>query len=208
MDGRDKLAGGLKLGICLLAAGTSLLGLLVLLGWYTHNTGLIQIRPQFVPMQYNTALGFLLSGVALLALVYRRPRLAGISAVIVGAIGVATLLQYIFAIDLGIDHRLMQHYITTLSSHPGRMAPNTALCFALVGTAIVLSGRWRKWTGQIWAIAGSAVMGLGLIALLGYAIGLEPIDGWGQLTRMAVHTSAGFMSIGSGLRFCSPIRTL
>jgi len=40
-----------------------LLGGVVLLGWYTHNTSLIQVNPAFVAMQYNTALGFMLSGV-------------------------------------------------------------------------------------------------------------------------------------------------
>ena len=41
-----------------------LLGAIVLVGWYTHNVSLIQIRPEFVPMQFNTALGFFLRGVA------------------------------------------------------------------------------------------------------------------------------------------------
>jgi hypothetical protein len=38
------------------------LGLLVLLGWHTHNVHLLQIIPTFAPMQYNAALGLLLCG--------------------------------------------------------------------------------------------------------------------------------------------------
>ncbi|KKL68166.1 hypothetical protein LCGC14_2127690, partial [marine sediment metagenome] len=38
------------------------LGCLVLFGWYTHSVTLIQVSPYFVPMQYNTALGFLFCG--------------------------------------------------------------------------------------------------------------------------------------------------
>ena len=45
-----------------------LLGLTVLFGWYTHNLSLIQISSVFAPMQFNTALGFLLSGIGLLLL--------------------------------------------------------------------------------------------------------------------------------------------
>ncbi|MDH3976475.1 MAG: hypothetical protein OEV42_19605, partial [Deltaproteobacteria bacterium] len=41
------------------------LGLTVLIGWYTGAVILIQVYPAFVPMQYNTALGFLLSGTAI-----------------------------------------------------------------------------------------------------------------------------------------------
>ena len=41
-----------------LAFATLLLGLAVLFGWHTGNRTLVQLLPQFVPMQYNTALGF------------------------------------------------------------------------------------------------------------------------------------------------------
>ena len=36
------------------------LGAIVLVGWYLHEPALIQVNPAFVPMQYNTALGFAL----------------------------------------------------------------------------------------------------------------------------------------------------
>lgn len=43
----------------------AVLGVQVLAGWYLRSPALIQVAPAFVPMQYNTALGFLLSGIAL-----------------------------------------------------------------------------------------------------------------------------------------------
>ena len=49
--------------ICSLSALlVAILGATVLLGWYLHNVTLIQVTPIFVPMQYNTALAFLLLG--------------------------------------------------------------------------------------------------------------------------------------------------
>lgn len=39
------------------------------MGWYTHTVALIQVSPAFVPMQYNTALGFLLSGTGLVSFI-------------------------------------------------------------------------------------------------------------------------------------------
>ena len=36
-----------------LGVATLLLGLAVLLGWYTGNRTLVQVLPGFVPMQYN-----------------------------------------------------------------------------------------------------------------------------------------------------------
>ena len=49
------------------------LGAVVLLGWYLHEPALIQVNPAFVPMQYNTALGFALGGLALLGLALSWP---------------------------------------------------------------------------------------------------------------------------------------
>jgi hypothetical protein len=45
------------------------LGLLVLVGWHTHNVHLLQMIPTFAPMQYNAALGLLLCGSGLLTAV-------------------------------------------------------------------------------------------------------------------------------------------
>ena len=176
------------------------LGLVVMVGWHAHSAALIQLNPTLVPMQYNTAIGFLLSGLMLLAH-GRDFRAAELTfAVMVAIIGLLTLLEYIVGADLRIDQLLMQHYITVETSHPGRMAPNTALCFSLTGIAIVLSaGTLRNFSSLINATSGSLILGLGIVALLGYMLDLEAAYGWGRLTRMAPHTAFGFIVIGSGL---------
>ena len=193
----------LKLGICLLGAVVVALGLTVLAGWYSHNEALIQVRPQFVPMQYNTALGFIFIGAALLAAVCGLPRMAHACSVFVVCLGIATLFEYIFSVDLGIDQLLMEHYITILSPDPGRMAPTTALCFTLAGAAIALPSRWHQWFTEFCAIAGSLVLGIGSIAIIGYAAGLELVYDWGEITRLAAHTALGFMLAGTALLLLS-----
>ena len=53
---------------------------------------------------------------------------------------------------------------------------------------------------------GAIVTGLGLVALAGYIFDLESTYGWGNLTRMAVHTAIGFIILGVGLIiFAAPI---
>ena len=64
---------------CGLGALTALLGIVVIFGWYTGNTTLIQVLPAFVAMQFNTALGFVACGASLLALVARSDRWARIA---------------------------------------------------------------------------------------------------------------------------------
>lgn len=179
----------------------TLLGMVVLLGWYTHNATLIQVSPTFVPMQYNTALGFLVCGMGVLLAVRANAKGALAFGALAAMIGGLTLIEYVFGVDLGIDQLLMEHYVTVATSNPGRMAPNTALCFSLTGIALLLSANAQASQRSVVAISvlGSLTFGLGVIAFAGYAMGLETAYGWGHLTRMAVHTSAGFIVLGVGL---------
>ena len=177
------------------------LGVLVLLGWYLHEPTLIQVSPAFVPMQYNTALGFALGGTALLLVSLQMPRMALVAGALVLAIGSLTLVEYVFLIDLHIDQLLMQHYIDLETSHPGRMAPNTALCFSLTGLAMIIvtvASGFRRMPATAAAI-GVIIIGLGITAFTGYVVGVESAYGWGHLTRMAIHTAAGFIVLGSGI---------
>jgi signal transduction histidine kinase/CheY-like chemotaxis protein/methyl-accepting chemotaxis protein len=179
---------------------STLLGVCVLLGWYTHNIALIQISSAFVPMQYNTALGFLLSGLGLMFLHLGFSRLLTFVGTLVLLIGSLTLIEYVFGFDLGVDQLLMEHYITTETSHPGRMAPNTALCFVLTSLTLLfgVSAQKQDTVSRI-GILSALIFGLGLVAFAGYFLEAEAIYGWGKLTRMAIHTAVGFIVIGIGL---------
>lgn len=177
------------------------LGLIVLFGWYTHNITLIQVIPTFVPMQYNTALGFLFCGLGVLTQLLGRKRLAVVCGATVGAIGFLTLLQYISSLNFGIDQLLMKHYITVETSHPGRMAPNTALCFGLSGLALLIMNKFNKFRQRnlTVGIVGSIIAALGMVAFFGYLSDVNTAYGWGNLTRMAVHTAVGFALLGIGI---------
>lgn len=185
--------------IFVLAMGglTMLLGIVVLTGWYTGTTSLIQVLPAFVPMQYNTALGFVLCGVGMLGVVAGRARVGAICGGIAGAIGALTLLEYVSGLRLGIDQLLMEHYITVGTSDPGRMAPNTALCFLLTGIGLWVGARATKRFLLLGGI-GALVVVLGAIAFMGYLSGASTAYGWGPLTQMALHTSVGFIALGGG----------
>jgi hypothetical protein len=74
----------------------SILGALVLFGWYAHIPTLIQIHSSFVAMQYNTALGFLFCGIGLLAVNFSKFIIARITGIFLILLGGLTLVQYIF----------------------------------------------------------------------------------------------------------------
>ncbi|NRB37153.1 MAG: response regulator [Pseudomonadales bacterium] len=183
------------------AIAVMLLGLMVLLGWYTHNAALIQVNPAFVPMQFNTALCFALAGGGLLALMQAKRRCLLLLSLPVFTMGLLTLLEYMSGLNLHIDQLFMQHYIDVKTSHPGRMAPNSALCFALTGLTLLLAGLFidEERRLPLIGILGVIVFALGIVAFVGYLIGIETAYGWGALTKMAVHTALGFIVMGMAL---------
>jgi PAS domain S-box-containing protein len=168
------------------------LGAVVMSGWHVNSQTLIQIHPTFAPMQYNTALGFLLSGAAILCLIKNFYRATQTLGLIIGFLGFATVLEYMFHLDMGIDQLFMDQSIMTRTSHPGRMAPNTALCFSLTGLFFIL-GRDKNKLGIGLSVA---ILVFSTMALAGYMLQNDSIYGWGNLTRMAIHTSLGFITIG------------
>jgi PAS domain S-box-containing protein len=182
-------------------ASVAVLGGLVIAGWLTVAVALIQILPGMPPMQYNTALGFMICGAALLAatLDLRRPTalLGGLATIM----GLATLFENLFHRNLGIDDFLVETYIFTGVSAPGRMAPNSALALSLVGLALLVlawrpvSRSWHLWP----ALLGAIVVALGTAALVGYAADVPQAYGWGDFNRMALHTAIGFSLLGGGI---------
>lgn len=59
------ITGGFKLIIQILALIIMSLGLFVMFGWCIQSSQIVHILPSYSPMQFNTALCFFLSGVAI-----------------------------------------------------------------------------------------------------------------------------------------------
>ena len=174
-------------------------GVAVMVGWAIHSPILIQILPQFVPMQFNTALCFLLCGIALLT-ARSNPWLSAGAGGLAALIGLLTLFEYAAGVNIGIDELLMKHDITVETSQPGRVAPNTALSFLFFGLANGVLAGFGDVPERV-AIKGvlnAVIIALGAVALFGYLFDLEGAYGWGALTRMAVHTAVGFVLLGAG----------
>src|SRR5262245_45292740 len=127
-----------------LSKAASALGLVgggtVLVGWQLDASVLTSILPGRVAMNPLTALSFMLTASALwLSLpsaCARRPlltRAARVAAAVVATIGVVTLVGYAVGANLGLDQLLFR---ARLGSN--RIAPNTGLCFLLLGLALSL----------------------------------------------------------------------
>lgn len=200
MANKQKIHTKLIAGLSLFVMG---IGALVLYGWYAGNTALVQISPHFAPMQFNTALCFLMIGIALFCLVLGKNKFSVLFASASLLISTLTLIEYVFYVNIGIDELFMQHYVFTNTSHPGRMAPNTAFCFFLSSIYFIISICTQHYQSKYLRIVEGylafSVLLLSSVALLGYITGMSYIYGWGGLTRMALHTGFAFFvwSIGA-----------
>ena len=119
-------------------------------------------------------------------------------------IGVLTLLQDILNVNFGIDQLLFQERANAVgTSVPGRMAPNTAFNFVLLGFALVFSQQKRYRMAQYLSVIAWAIAFLGL---LGYLYGISAFYGLGRSTEMALHTSVGFILLSVGVLLANPDR--
>jgi signal transduction histidine kinase len=202
MKNRQSFFRSLTSSLALLAGGLSCLtGLIVLIGWYTHNLRLLHIHPSFVAMAYNTALGFFLCGAGLIAITLNRPRFAILGGCYGVLFGTLTIGEYLLEHDFGIDELFMKAYTNAGVTNNARMAFNTALSLLLLGLFQLLAAKRTSVSGFSWkaGLIGSLVTGMGAIALSGYFIDISHYYAWGHFTRMAVHTALGFIVLGLGV---------
>jgi PAS domain S-box-containing protein len=201
LRGQGTPRGGAALIAAASGASVAALGGLVVAGWLTLAVALIQVLPGLPPMQYNTALGFMICGAALLTAALDLGRPTALLGGLAAALGLATLCQYFFHANLGIDDLLGQTYLLTGATNPGRMAPNSAVALALIGLALLgLSSPAFSRSRHFYpALLGSVVIALGTAALVGYAADVPGAYGWGDFHRMAVHTALGFILLGGGI---------
>jgi len=181
---------------------------LVVAGWLLGERWLTTPLPAHVSMKANAAVGLALCGLvvglargeARTARVRRRIRIAG--AALVGALGLATLLQDLLTIELGIDQLLADAALDTIGTRsPGRMAPSTAVCFVLLGASLLLlesMRAWRRHVGEALAIVAAIIA---FLALVGYAFGVPAFIGIASYTQMALHTAAVLLVLALGILF-------
>ena len=192
------------------------IGCTVILGWIFDLQLLKSILPGLPSMKFNTATCFILGGFSLLFQHQWRAELTTIkhqkiynyltfsASFLIVLISILTLVQYSFNLDLGIDQLLFKHSsILTIPLAPGRMAPNTAAAFLLLGTALLLLSVKRPKYLRIQILSCCAFL-IAFLGLIGYIYGTAFFYKMGAPTGMALHTSAAFVLLSFGILFASP----
>lgn len=184
----------------LAAALTTGFGLVALSGWTFELPLLKSVLPGAVEMKANTAVGLVLCGVALLILADRSSlwleRIAQASAAAVAVLGLATLGEYVFGWQLGIDELLFRDTANAYNPFRGRMSPYSAAAFGAIGLALA-AVRWPA-LGRLTQLGAVLVILTGVVSLLGYLWNASELitDRW--LPPVAVNTAVAFILLGSG----------
>jgi len=189
------------------SVAVTVIGCLVLLGWLLGVGWLKSVFPGYVSMKANTATGFLLSGAAFtLFLLEKRTKATRFWTMLAGALvvtlGALTLSEYLGGWNLGIDQWLFRDVPNTVgTSEPGRMAPGTALCFVMIGIALLVSACAipAGMRHPILAALGAAVMVGGGLACSCYIFDVSQRSHWWNYSGMAFHTAAAFVLLGCAL---------
>lgn len=183
-----------------LGSSAALLGLLVMAGWHFKLPRLIQILPTSAPMQYNTALAFLLCGSCIIFTLLGWRKTGLLLSALATLIAALTLLEYCFGFDLGLDQLIVKSTLMYQTSHPGRMSPLTALCFVLLGVALKAHLLFRRESSRMVTVGFvAAMLALCASSLIVYATGLADPLNYFQLSRMAVHTALGFLLLAAAI---------
>ncbi len=174
-----------------------------MIGWYFHIPILISIIPGYINMVFNTALCFLLSGLAIY-LSQNKPdyqnKIFTIFGMLILTIAGLTFFEYFLYQSLGIDQFFIKVWLFDQNPYPGRMAVNTSIAFALTGISLVLFPyTHKKIIAVLIQIIIFSMILLGISALIGYLLKLEFLYSWYQYTRMAIHTSIGISLLSIAL---------
>ncbi|MEX8517980.1 MAG: PAS domain S-box protein [Leptothrix sp. (in: b-proteobacteria)] len=170
------------------------LGLVVLAGWALQIEALKSGLPGLIPMHPNTALGFMLAGIALAQRQRHGVRLSCAAAML--ALGGLVLVQQLSGVNFGLD----QHLFGTPS---GPIASVTAANFMLLGSALLLLGTRR--TALRRSLEGLALLAglLALIALIGYAYNTDALYRLAG-SSIAMPTALGFVILALGVLSARP----
>lgn len=143
----------------------------MLLGWVVHSPVLVQLAPNLLPMKPDAAAGFVVAGIALLAVLLNRSRITIIACAILATLAVASYSNPVTAI--------------------GFLALAVGFVWA---EANVIAKR-----APVLGISGLLVAALGVTCCINTLwVSGNPL-GLGNLTRTSLHAAAGFALMGAGI---------
>jgi diguanylate cyclase (GGDEF)-like protein len=150
-------------------------------------------------MKVNTACGLITAAMALWLVHACAPESMWIHvarglAVIVAAIGLLTLAEYLFKMDIGIDQLILPDTAPQLhTSHVGRMSPGAAFDLAIIGLALLgLKARHSRLAAiPHWLVVPALLVAT--LAVIGHAYGVSALYQVKSHTTLAAPTAVALL---------------
>lgn len=180
-------------------------GIVSFLGWATDTPWLTDWFRHGISIQPNAAVAVTCAGAALVLATrgYRRAVLG--FGIVVGVLGLTALLQYVTGTNLELVNTTLMFGRTWGRGGvmaPGRMGPPGALCWTLIGTALVLLARGsptaRRWVPPLALVT----VGVAMLAITGYLYGATMFYSTPHLTVIALQTATFILVVSAGLIAC------
>lgn len=193
------------LGITWHKAGLAAATLSILVGTCMGSLWLLKVGfvadalPILFRMQFNTAVSFVLSGCAMIALLTGASRSATALSLTVIFIGLAFLLEPILHAGHPLDRLLLDPFRQT-APYPGHLASGTALSFVLIGVCMLVSAVTGKPTLLRIVLAATVLM-TAAATLLGYGLQVITESNWPRYGHMSPHTALCFAALALPLVF-------
>lgn len=176
-----------------LAIGVAIVGNAVLFGWLVDIPAIVQLRADWTPMPFNAGLCFALLGIGTAAILHEDEvfHLPTVLAIAVAGISAATLLQHVTGVDLGVDQLFAPAAVIPRMT---QMPAETAGLFVAASLTTLAYSLQRR---ALYTVAGASILaGFGVVAVGGYAAGIEAAYAWSGLTHISLHTAACFAALG------------
>ena len=186
-----------------------LTGFFVLIGWAGNISFLKSISPHWISMKVNAAICFLLTGITLILVNHKKKNTAvkNIASLFSGIIfitGAATLLEYIFDFNAGIDELFFKDNGNALANlPPGRLSPTSAAYFMIFGICYLPgTNKWMKTSlfQMLHIVCGIII----LASLMSYVLGSYIIAGVSLKFIFVIHSTLSFLFLILAVLFSQP----
>jgi signal transduction histidine kinase/response regulator RpfG family c-di-GMP phosphodiesterase/HAMP domain-containing protein len=192
-----------------LTAAAGVVPLFSLMGWLTGVRQLASYGGHFIPMAPSTALGFILISLPLFIMLLpgRGPvgnRAIGLAGGLVAVYGFLVALAWFTGLPLNPDDLLFKELGTLGAHRMGRMSPATGILFTLCGVSVAALVKDLSRTSaagrHLWiaGLAGFAVMMMGAVFSVGYALG-APLMYASRAIPVALPTAISFLLLSGAL---------
>lgn len=199
---KRKIAKGLSLAVIIA-------GIMVIVGWVFDISILKSISPAWISMKFDTAIGFVLSGITLYFIVRAIEGDFDLAQVVLSIISLLIILlmgilffSNLLGIRMGLEDLLIKETpggIKTVT--PGQPSLPTTINFILIGVAGILTILNLEKLPSKLKMIGLIVGVIGALAVVGYIIN-APLFYYfiaGVNSAMAFHTAILFVLLGMGL---------